>query len=214
MLNAFRRDCGPTAGPAADPTDSLPRRHRFFSSRGGRLATWLVLPTLLMPLAGCGSGSSKKAGDSTAVAQTDQAQEEEKEAPAPAAPAPKKKQRAALIPAEPDLAAASSNDITKWKSADLDSAILRKDPLFVLAAVVYSANGPNDAKRAGELDALVRKVARLKDDATIPLALPSGVFASADVEAPAAPAKAAGTPAAAPGSPRPKKGGAFRFGGK
>ena len=63
--------------------------------------------------------------------------------------------------------------------ADLDAALARKDLFFAPAVVLYGARSPNDAKRAGELDALLRRVARMKDDPTIPLPFPPGAFAAA-----------------------------------
>jgi hypothetical protein len=170
-----------------------------------QMAAWLALPAVLFLAVGCGGGSSKKAKDSTAVAQADSSQEEEKEAPALAPPA--KKAKVVAKPAEPELPGASTSDLSKWEKRDLEAAFARKDILFVPAVVLYAARGPNDPKRAEELDSLVHKVARMKDDTAIPLAIPAGAFAAADTEAAETPAKAnpaATTPA--------KKGLPMRFG--
>jgi hypothetical protein len=150
-------------------------------------AGWLALPAVLILAIGCGGGSSKKAKDSTTVAEADTSQEEEKEAPAPPL---KKKANVVAKAAEPEVVVASTSDVTKWEKPDLESALTRKDVLFAPAVVMYAARGPNDPKRGEELDALVRKVARMKDDPSILLAIPAGAFAAADTESAEAPAKA------------------------
>jgi hypothetical protein len=167
----------------------------------------LALPAVLILAVGCGGSSSKKAKDSTTVAEADTSQEEEKEAPAPASP-PKKKFKIVEKAAEPEPPGASTSDVSKWEKPDLEAALTRKDILFTPAVVLYSARGPNDPKRAEELDALVRKVARMQDDPSIQLAIPPGAFASADAESAEAPSKA--NPAAT--TPATKGGPGLRFG--
>jgi hypothetical protein len=177
-----------------------------------QMAAWLALPAVLFLAVGCGGGSSKKAKESTTVAAADSSQEEEKEAPAPAPP-PAKKAKVVAKPAEPELPGASTSDISKWEKPDLEAAFARKDSLFVPAVVLYAARGPNDPKRAEELDSLVHKVARMKDDIAVPLAFPAGAFAAVDTEAAETPAKAnpAATTPARKGAPTMRFG---KLGGK
>jgi len=166
---------------------------------------WLTLPAILFLAAGCGGGD-KKPKQSTTVAQTEQGQDEEKDAAPP--PPVKKKQKAVEKPAEPEPPAASTTDVKKWNVDDLNAALLRKDVQFVLGAVFYGLNKPNDAKRAEDLDSLVKKVGRWKDDPVPEVPIPAGALAEADSEpldSAATPATAADAPAAAaskrPGSP-------------
>ena len=174
MMDAFRRPRGGRTTPWRRPGFSSVR-----SNRPVRLAAWLALPALVILAVGCGGGSSKKAKGSTAVAESEQAQEEA--APADALPSVVKKKKAAAKPAEPTPPAPSTKDISKWQSADLDAALARKDVQFVPAVVLYGVRKPDDAKRADELDSLLRRVGRMKDDSpTIPLPLPAGAFADAD----------------------------------
>ncbi len=174
------------------------------------LAAWLFVPGLLTLAVGC--GSAKKAKESTAGAEQT-AQDEEKEAPAEAAPpVAKKKQRFVMIPPAKAVTpppAPSTNDITKWKAADLDAAFARKDWMFGPAVVFYSVAARNDAKRAEELDQLALKIGRMKDDSKIPLPFPPGAFAAAE--------KQSATTTAQPGAASAKEGPAakgvrFRFG--
>jgi hypothetical protein len=175
------------------------------------LAAWIFVPGLLTLAVGC--GSAKKAKESTAGAETQPAQEEEKEAAAEApAPAAKKKQRFALIPPAKVVApppAPSTNDITKWKAADLDAAFAQKNVMFGPAVVFYSVAARDDAKRAEELDQFAQKVGRMKDDSTIPLPFPPGAFAAAEKQS----ATATAQPGAAAAKEDPAaKGARFRFG--
>lgn len=171
MIHSFRR--------RGEAIDIRQRSGLLLSIRTRRvlfLAAWLFVPGLLTLAAGCGSGSAKKAKESTAGAETQPAQEEEKDAAAEAAPpAAKKKQGFVMIPppkVQTPPPAPSSNDITKWKAADLDAAFVRKDFMFAPAVVFYSVAARDDAKRAEELDQLALKVGRMKDDSTIPLPFP------------------------------------------
>jgi hypothetical protein len=204
MINPLRRS-GRTPNGMPPGFDSL----LLAVGRPLQMAAWLVLPAVLILAVGCGGGSSKKAKDTTTVAEADTSQEEEKEAPAPAPP-PKKKFKIVEKAAEPEPSSASTSDFSKWEKPDLEAALTRKDILFTPAVVLYAARGPNDPKRADELDALVRKVARMKDDPSIPLAIPAGAYAAADTESPEAPAKA--NPAAT--APAKKGRPAMRFGGR
>jgi hypothetical protein len=207
MTDAFRRQRGTAAAPSKRPGSSLLRTHC-----GLRLAAWFVLPALLLPAVGCGSGSAKKAKESAVVADAEPAAEEEKPAEV-VAPVAKKKRKGAEKPAAAQPAAkppaASTNDISKWEVADLDAALARKDLLFVPAVVLYGVRNPGDAKRANELDSLVRQVARMKDDPTIPLAFPPNAFSAADKSAAGSSVKPGRANAAAPG-----KGLRFKIGGK
>jgi hypothetical protein len=178
---------------------------------GGTPATLFAIAAMAVLAAGCG-GSSKTptaasgGGDSGQA----QAQEEEKAAPAgdAAAPAPVAKRRNKLIALKTaDTAAVpppppSNKDFSKWEMADLDAALARRDLMFVPGAVMFSVRDLNDAKRAQELAELAQRVAKLKDDPTIPLAMPSAaspVGAKApQAGAPAAAAPAAATPVATP----------------
>jgi hypothetical protein len=189
MTDAFLRHRGQTA-----ETSSRPDFSAGPTVRALRLGGWLILPAMLLLAVGCGGGSSKKQ-----VADSGQAQEENKDAPAEeeAAPVVKKKVRI-QVPAAPAVAeqpAPSKKDPTKWDMTDLNAALARKDLLFVPAVVMYSARNPTDEKRAAELDALVQRVAKLKDDPPpIPLAIPSSAVAAVGSPAPAA---AAAVPAPA-----------------
>jgi hypothetical protein len=183
MTDAFRRPRGTTAAPSKRPGSSLLRPHC-----GLRLAAWFVLPALLLPAVGC----AKKPKESAVVADAEPAAEEEKPAEV-VAPVAKKKKKGAEKPAAAQPPAASTNDISKWEVADLDAALARKDLLFVPAVVLYGVRNPGDAKRANALDALVRQVARMKDDPTIPLALPPNAFGGANKS----PAGSSATPSVA-----------------
>jgi hypothetical protein len=188
MIDALRRH-GETMGNGQDSDFCSPIR----GGRAFHLTVWLVCAGLVALTAGCGSGSAKK-NESTAGAANQSAQEEDKEAAeeAPAPPIKKKhKQKPVEIAANAEPAAPSSKDIRKWKAADLDAAFVRKDLMFVPAVVVYSMSDRNDAKRAADLDQLVRKVARMKDDSKIPLPLPPGSFAAENQPAAAKAAPAA-----------------------
>ena len=134
------------------------------------------------------------------------------------APPPKRKQKAVAVKAaEPEAPAPSTTDVRKWTGGDLNAALLRKDVMFVAGVLFYSATKPNDPKRAEELDALVKKVARLKDDPVPEVPLPAGALAAVDADplddAPAKPGTtaAAATPAAK--GPGGRMGGPFRMGG-
>ncbi len=86
---------------------------------------------------------------------------------------------------------------------------LRKDLLFIPAVIAYSAGGAEDAKRAAELDDLVHKVGRMKDDPTIPLPL-VGITNAAAAQSTGG-STAQPTPAVAPAVPaKPFR---FRMGG-
>jgi len=167
----------------------------------------------LLLTVGCGGGSGKKQNASTTVGDSEQAPEEEKAAPAPAeeAPVAKKKVKIAIKPATPEPPAPSKKDVSKWDMADLNAALARRDPLFAPAVVMFSARNPDDSKRTEDLDALVRQVAKLKDDPPpIPLALPSGALAASGSPAHAAAADSPGQPGvgAVPATKGPK----FNFG--
>ena len=179
-------------------------------------AAWLAVPALALFTAGCGGGTDKKPKQSTTVAQNE-SQDDEKDAPAPA-PAPKKKQKQKLFdtkPAEAEAPPPSTTDVRKWKGDDLNAALLRKDVMFVAGVLFYSATKPNDAKRAEELDSLVKKVARLKDDPVPEVPIPAGAFAALDVDPTEDGAAKPGTAAAATPAARPggRMGGPFRMGG-
>lgn len=206
MINARRRQTGLAAVSA----------RKFVSSLTGRrtmeLTAWLVLPAILLVAAGCSGGSEKKPNQSTTVAQSDQGSDEEKDV-APPPVKRKLKQKAAQKPAEPEAPAASSNDVRKWKADDLSAALLRKDIQFLPAVMFYGMSKPNDAKRAQELDALLKKVGRLKDDPVPEVPLPAGVLAEVDTESLDTPAKPGA--AAAPAATTDQKGGfRFRMGGR
>lgn len=203
MRKAFRRHPGSTIG-VSRRTAAFP----LVAGQGLCLAIWIVLPALSLFAVGCGD---KKAKESTAVAEAETSQEEEKEAPAQAqAPAPKKRHKAVEKPIEPAPPAASTRDLNKWGAPDLTAALLRRDTLFVPAAVLFGMRGQNDPKRAADLDVLVHKVAAMKDDAVVPLALPAGAFAAVDDAQAVSPAKPGGAPGAAPAMPGNRRG--FRFG--
>jgi hypothetical protein len=208
MMIESRRDRDGVANASLRPGSSLvSTNHTLYA------AAWLVLATLLIPAAGCGGSSSQKAKESGTVADAEPAQEEEKVAPE-LAQFVKKKPKLPAKPAAPQPPAApSTKDITKWAMADLDSALARKDLMFVPAVVLFSAGGAEDAKRAEDLDALARRVGRMKDDATIPLPFPAGVFAAADKADKSAAASPAQPSAAAVAEP-PAKGMQFKFGSK
>jgi hypothetical protein len=202
MMIVSRRDGDRTAGTLSGPGSSLVRTKHTF-----RVAAWLVLAALLMPAIGCGGGSSKKAKESTTVADAEPAQEEEQVAPEPQHFV-KKKPMAIGKAAAPQPPAPSTKDISKWTMADLDSALARKDLMFVPAVFLFSARGVEDAKRAEDLDALARRVGRMKDDAPVPLPFPPGAFAAADKPAATSP----GQPSAAAAAVTPAKGMTFKFG--
>jgi len=194
------------------PRQRGPALHCSVHIAGLRLAAWFVLPALLLPAVGlrqrlpqesegigrrcrCRAGCGRReAGGSGRTGRQKEAKGAEK--PAAAQPA-----------AKPP--AASTNDISKWEVADLDAALARKDLLFVPAVVLYGVRNPGDAKRANELDSLVRQVARMKDDPTIPLAFPPNAFSAADKSAAGSSVKPGRANAAAPG-----KGLRFKIGGK
>jgi hypothetical protein len=148
------------------------------------LTAWLSVSGLLTLAGGCGGGSAKKAKESTAVAEAQPAQEEEKDAAAEAPPPAAKKKKQAFVmipPAKVEAPAApSTDDITKWKAADLDAAFARKDFRFAPAVVFYSVANRDDAKRAEELEQLAQKVARMKDDSAIPVPFPPGAFTASE----------------------------------
>jgi hypothetical protein len=177
-----------------------------------QIAAWLALPASLFLAAGCGGGSDKKPKQSTTVAQNEQGKDEETDA---APPPVKKKPKAAQKPAAPEPPAASTTDVRKWNIDDLNAALARKDVQFVFGVLFFGMSKPNDAKRAQELDSLVQKVARLKDDPVPEVPIPAGAFAEADTEPLDAAAKTA-TTAAAPGAaagPR-RSGSPFRGGAR
>jgi len=157
-----------------------------------RLAGWLTLPAALLLAVGCGGGSDKKQ-KAVAVAESS-GDDDDKEAPSQeAAPAPKKKAKVVVQAEEPEPAPPAVHDINKWDLAQLNAALNRRDPQFAMAAILFSARDAADAKRAADLDSLLQKVAKIKDDASIPLALPPGAFTGGDkspVAAPGAPGQA------------------------
>jgi hypothetical protein len=163
---------------------------------------WLALPAILFLTTGCGGGTDKKPKQSTSVAQTEQGQDEEKDAAPP--PPVKKKAKAVEKPAEPAPLAASKADVKKWNLDDLNAALLRKDVQFVFGVMFYGMSKPNDAKRAEELDALVKKVARLKDDPVAEVPIPPGAFVDVDTDEPLDAAAKTGTTAAAPAATGPR----------
>jgi hypothetical protein len=186
MSDAFLPHRDKTADRIPRPDSSSDR-----TSRALRLAGWFVLPALLLLAAGCGGGSSKKQ-----IADSGQAQEEEKAAPVAeeeAAPVVRKrgKLKVAEKPATPEPPVRSNKDVAKWDMADLNAALVRRDLLFLPAVVLFSARNPDDSKRAEDLDALLRRVAKLKDDPTIPLAMPSSAVAASGSPSAAAPAQPA-----------------------
>jgi hypothetical protein len=209
MMHAIRHRSGQSATARQTPTSLTAARRTLW------IAAWLSLPAIALLATGCGGGSDKKPKQSTAVAQND-SQDDEKDAPAPAPP-PKKKQKAVAVkPAEPEVPAASTTDVRKWKGDDLNAALLRKDVMFVAGVLVYSAAKPNDAKRAEELNSLVQKVARLKDDPVPEVPIPAGAFAAVDPdpldETAANPGTTAGAATSAAKGPG-RMGGPFRMGG-
>ncbi len=207
MMIVSRRDRDGVAGTLLRPGSSWIRTKHTL-----RAAAWLAFAALLIPAVGCGGGSSKKGTESTTVADAEPAQEEEKVAPE-LAQFVKKKHKLPEKAAAPQPPAPSSKDITKWAMADLDSALARKDPKFVQAVFLFSARGAEDAKRAEDLDALARRVGRMKDDATIPLPFPPGAFAAAD-KADKSAAASPGQPSAAAVAEPPAKKLQFNFGPK
>ncbi|HUE17670.1 MAG TPA: hypothetical protein VMR25_26180 [Planctomycetaceae bacterium] len=207
MMIVSRRDRDGVASTSLRPGSSLVRTKHTL-----RAAAWLVLAALLIPAVGCGGGSSKKAKESTTVADAEPAQDEEKVAPE-LAQFVKKRPKLPEKAAAPQPPAASTKDITKWAMADLDSALARKDLMFVPAVFLFSARGTEDAKRAEDLDALARRVGRMKDDAPIPLPFPPGAFAAADKAGKPA-AASPGQPSAAAVAEPPAKGMQFKFGPK
>jgi len=208
MLQVIRHRIGQSAIAPKTASPLFATRQRLW------VAAWLSLPAIALLAAGCGGGSDKKPKQSTAQAQND-SQDEEKDAPAPP---PKKKQKAVAVKvADPEAPAPSTTDVRRWKSEDLNAALIRKDVMFVAGVLFYSASKPNDAKRAEELDTLVKKVARLKDDPVPEVPIPAGALAAVDPDplddTPAKPgttAAAATPPAKAPGG---RLGGPFRMGG-
>jgi hypothetical protein len=212
MKDAFLRRRGTTADMIRRPDSSSDRTRRRL-----RLTGWLVLPALLLLATGCGGGSGKKQNASAAVDNSEPAQEEEKAAPAAeeeAAPVVKRKGKFKLAekPATPEPPAPSNKkDVSKWDMTDLNAALARRDLWFAPAVVLFSARDPNDSKRAEDLDALVRRVAKLKDDPPpIPLALPPSTLAASGSppHAAAADTPAQPAPGAVPAMKRPK----FNFG--
>jgi hypothetical protein len=201
MLDQPRRRRERSAGPIENPLSALILTK---PKRGFHVAAWFACLAILLPLAGC--GSAKKSKDA-AVAQAEPAQEEAKEegAAAEAPPPPAKKASKFKFIKAPEKAAdspppaASTKDFMKWNTADLDAAIARKDLLFIPAVIAYSAGGAEDATRAAELDDLVHKVGRMKDDPTIPLPLPAGPHAAATQQAGAPTTEP--SPAATPAAP-------------
>jgi len=205
-MESFLRHRGRAAGKFRRPDSASARTLRRL-----RLAGWLVVPALLLLAAGCGGGSDKKQKAAAAVADSEPAQEEEKTAPAAeeaAAPVVKRKvKKVAEKPVTPEPPGPSTKDFTKWEVADLNGALARKDLRFVLAVVMFSARNPDDAKRAEELESLLSRVAKWKDDpAPIPLALPPGAFGAAGspphAAAAAAPEQQPKAAAAAPEQPK------------
>ena len=72
----------------------------------------------------------------------------------------------------------------------------------------------DDAKRAEDLDSLVKKVARLTDDPVPEVPIPAGAFAEADTDEPLDTAAKPGTTAAASAAAASKRSGSpFRMGG-
>jgi hypothetical protein len=180
-----------------------------------QIVSWLALPAILSLAPGCSGSADKKPKASTAVAQSAPAQDAEETDAAPAQP-PKKQPKKAVEkkPAEPELPAPSTADVTKWKADDLNAALVRKDVKFIMGAMFFGMKQMNSAKSAADLDGLLQKVAKLKDDPAPEVPIPAGLLAEADTDEPADAAAKHGAPAAAAAAATPKRGGSpFRMGG-
>jgi len=151
---------------------------------------------LLCISAGCGGGSTS-GPQPPATTSASEVKSEEDANPAEAKAADLAKGKKWKI-GKPDEKASPpapplKNDISKWAIADIDAALARNNLMFVPGLMVYSARRPDDSKRAAELEGLLRRVAKMKDDPnpSLALALPPGAFPAEGSGAAAPAAKAA-----------------------
>jgi hypothetical protein len=150
------------------------RAHATLSSfrRPTGLGGLLFLSAGLMLLAaGCSKASKPRSSEAAPAAAK---AEEKAEAPAEEPPLklaqPKK---APAKPAAPPPVEIVQKDPTKWDTADLQTGLTTHDPRFVPAVLIFSMQNMNGAKQAEELRGLAEKAGQMKDDLTVPLALPT-----------------------------------------
>lgn len=135
---------------------------------------WLF-SLLVLVASGCGGSSS---GPDQAADKDDEEEAEEKPAAAPAPKVAPAKQLAAAKAAPEESPAPKSKNPAQWDYADLKGALARKDLRFPMGVVLYGAQRPSDSKRAEDLDALLRQVGKMKDDAVVGVPLPPGALAT------------------------------------
>lgn len=161
------------------------------------LRGWLVICLgLAIALPGCGRLKSKSA----APAPTAEA-EKKAEDPDPAEKPPIKVEKKPVeVKAPAPVVRHIPSDLTKWKFADLQSALSAQDLRFVAAVMVFSSQSLNGKQQAQELKGLLETAGRMKDDpsVTLPLAAPPA-FGATTAAKPVVPGAAAapGQPAAA-----------------
>jgi|SRR5579862_5560709 len=163
--HARRRLCGKRETNGRSRTGWMDR----FRSSG---LLWLF-SLLVLVASGCGGSSS---GPDQAADKDDE--EEEKPAAAPPPKVALAKQIAAAKAAPEEAPAPKSKNPAQWDYADLKGALARKDQQFPMGVVLFGAQRPGDSKRAEDLDALLRQVGKMKDDAVVGVPLPPGALAT------------------------------------
>lgn len=157
---------------------------------------------IALSLLGCAEEAEKK----VSPREAEMAEAAKKKAePAPAPAESDKKNKIVEQAAAPPAGRPRPKDLSKWELADLKASLTKKELPFAMAAVLYSAQKAGDAKRAADLDDLLRQAGKMADDPTI--SLPLVAAGSAPVKPSTTPGARPFAPAAAPAMNGPK----FRF---